>query len=86
MQLPPATPMNIVFELFKKLGLRYVLIAEKGELIGIITKKDILQHIQQMHFKKGRGFLQPSDVNFASPKRSRKKTSRSASSTSLLSH
>jgi len=74
MQLPPATPMNIVFELFKKLGLRYVLIVERGELIGIITKKDILQHIHLMYNKKSRGFVQPSDVY--SPKFIRRSNSR----------
>ena len=37
--------MNTVFEMFKKLGLRYVLITDRGVLMGVVTKKDILQHI-----------------------------------------
>jgi signal-transduction protein with cAMP-binding, CBS, and nucleotidyltransferase domain len=41
------TPVSLVFDMFKKLGLRYILVAHRGVLNGIITKKDILQHIQQ---------------------------------------
>jgi len=33
----------IATELFKKLGLRYVLVSHHGKLVGIITKKDMLQ-------------------------------------------
>lgn len=45
MQVPGPTPMNTVFDMFKKMGLRYVLVTDRGILIGVISKKDILQHI-----------------------------------------
>ncbi|ORZ35273.1 chloride channel, partial [Catenaria anguillulae PL171] len=40
MTLVPRTPMEMVIELFKKVGLRYVLVTKNGALIGLITKKD----------------------------------------------
>jgi chloride channel 3/4/5 len=39
------TSMNVVFSLFKKLGVRHLLIANRGRVIGLLTKKDVLQHI-----------------------------------------
>ncbi|KAI9217677.1 chloride channel [Blastocladiella britannica] len=43
--LVPRTPMEVVVELFKKVGLRYVLVTRNGELLGLITKKDVLRHL-----------------------------------------
>lgn len=40
------TAVEIILELFQKLGLRYILLVEKGRLKGIITKKDLLRHLQ----------------------------------------
>merc|ERR1712137_210738 len=48
-QVTPRTPLNIIFEMFKKMGMRYVLVSYRGRLVGIITKKDMLQHIA-VHF------------------------------------
>eukprot|EP00842_Homolaphlyctis_polyrhiza_P005361 jgi/Hompol1/5826/HPOL_002376-RA len=39
----PKFPMDMLVELFKKMGLRYVLVTRNGQLLGIITKKDILR-------------------------------------------
>jgi len=39
------TPLNIVYDLFKKLGLRVCLVVQQGRLVGIISKKDILRHL-----------------------------------------
>ncbi|XP_061164575.1 H(+)/Cl(-) exchange transporter 3-like isoform X1 [Saccostrea echinata] len=39
------TPMEIVVEMFRKLGLRQTLVTHKGSLLGIITKKDVLRHV-----------------------------------------
>ena len=44
--LHPRYPISLVLEMFKKLGLRYVLITKRGKLCGIITKKDLLRHLQ----------------------------------------
>lgn len=41
----PRFPMEIVLEIFKKMGLRYVIITHYGRLRGILTKKDILTHL-----------------------------------------
>ncbi|XP_070808145.1 H(+)/Cl(-) exchange transporter 5 [Pituophis catenifer annectens] len=42
------TPMEIVVDIFRKLGLRQCLVTHNGKLLGIITKKDVLKHIAQM--------------------------------------
>lgn len=42
------TPMETIIDMFRKLGLRQVLITHNGKLLGIITKKDVLRHICQM--------------------------------------
>ncbi|XP_066570946.1 H(+)/Cl(-) exchange transporter 5 isoform X1 [Amia ocellicauda] len=42
------TPMEIVVDIFRKLGLRQCLVTHNGRLLGIITKKDILKHMAQM--------------------------------------
>jgi len=46
LEIAPSTPLNLVFDMFKKLGLRYILVSKRGVLLGVITKKDILSHIQ----------------------------------------
>ncbi|XP_053230258.1 H(+)/Cl(-) exchange transporter 5-like isoform X1 [Podarcis raffonei] len=42
------TPMEIVVDIFRKLGLRQCLVTHNGKLLGIITKKDVLKHIAQL--------------------------------------
>uniref|UniRef100_H2YSM6 Chloride channel protein n=1 Tax=Ciona savignyi TaxID=51511 RepID=H2YSM6_CIOSA len=42
------TPMEIVVEIFSKLG-RQALVTHNGKLLGIITKKDVLRHIAQLN-------------------------------------
>ncbi|CAF0877716.1 unnamed protein product [Didymodactylos carnosus] len=42
------TPMETVIDMFRKLGLRQAFITHNGRLRGIITKKDVLRHMQQM--------------------------------------
>ncbi|RKO87232.1 chloride channel [Blyttiomyces helicus] len=44
MTISPRFPMEMVMELFKKMGLRYVLVTRDGQVLGIITKKDLLRH------------------------------------------
>lgn len=46
----PQFPMEMVLEIFKKMGLRYVLITVKGRLVGLITKKDLLRHLRLINF------------------------------------
>jgi hypothetical protein len=49
--------MNFVYDMFKKMGLRYVLVADKGILKGVITKKDLLQHVSKTVLHKERKFV-----------------------------
>jgi chloride channel 3/4/5 len=44
MMVHPNTRCEIVAELFKKMGLRFILVTQNGILLGIITKKDLLYH------------------------------------------
>merc|ERR1712110_337234 len=41
-------PVEIVVEMFKKLGCRQILAMPHGKLLGIITKKDVLRHMAKM--------------------------------------
>ncbi|OQR66649.1 H(+)/Cl(-) exchange transporter 3-like [Tropilaelaps mercedesae] len=43
------TPMETVVDMFRKLGLRHVLVTNRGALLGIITKKDVLRHVKRLH-------------------------------------
>ena len=52
--LHPRYPMGLVLEVFKKLGLRSVLITRRGKLCGLITKKDLLHHLNCLNDPMGR--------------------------------
>ncbi|KAF9973234.1 hypothetical protein BGZ73_003508 [Actinomortierella ambigua] len=41
-------PMDQVIVIFRKLGVRYVLCTQHGQLLGLITKKDVLRHLALM--------------------------------------
>jgi len=45
------TTVNIVYDLFKKMGLRVVLVVANDKLVGIITKKDVLRHLPRTKHK-----------------------------------
>jgi len=47
--LEPTTPMADVIDMFTKLGLSQVLITHRGKLKGIITKKDVLRHVDMLN-------------------------------------
>ncbi|CAG0891812.1 unnamed protein product [Darwinula stevensoni] len=40
------TPMETVIDMFRKLGIRHTLVTHNGRLLGVITKKDVLRHIE----------------------------------------
>ena len=42
-------PMVNVIELFRRMGMKFCLVTEKGSLVGIVTKKDVLAHIAFMN-------------------------------------
>eukprot|EP01097_Dermamoeba_algensis_P001356 TRINITY_DN1514_c0_g1_i1.p1 TRINITY_DN1514_c0_g1~~TRINITY_DN1514_c0_g1_i1.p1 ORF type:complete len:794 (+),score=111.19 TRINITY_DN1514_c0_g1_i1:42-2423(+) len=56
-QITLSTPLNIVYDMFKKVGLRHVLVAHHSKLVGIVTKKDILQYIAITYHNKVRTFI-----------------------------
>lgn len=41
------TSIALVLEMFRKLGCRQVFVLRQGELVGLITKKDLLQFIYE---------------------------------------
>ncbi|KAJ3360924.1 hypothetical protein HDU91_004214 [Kappamyces sp. JEL0680] len=43
MMVHPHFRLEIVAELFKKMGLRFVLVTRNGVLLGMITKKDLIR-------------------------------------------
>eukprot|EP01096_Ripella_sp_DP13-Kostka_P012283 TRINITY_DN509_c0_g1_i8.p1 TRINITY_DN509_c0_g1~~TRINITY_DN509_c0_g1_i8.p1 ORF type:complete len:779 (+),score=347.52 TRINITY_DN509_c0_g1_i8:298-2634(+) len=53
-QVVPNTPLNNVFDMFTRMGMRYVLVANRGTIVGIVTKKDILQYIHVEYHAKGK--------------------------------
>ena len=43
-QITEKTPLDRVIEMFRALGIRYLLVTQNGQLVGILKKKDILEH------------------------------------------
>ncbi len=48
MTITDQTPMETVIDMFRKLGLRQMLVTRNGRLLGVITKKDILQYMKRV--------------------------------------
>ncbi|XP_073661834.1 H(+)/Cl(-) exchange transporter 3 isoform X7 [Tursiops truncatus] len=42
------TPMEIVVDIFRKLGLRQCLVTHNGSVLGIITKKNMVAHLEEL--------------------------------------
>ncbi|EPY83607.1 chloride channel 3 isoform 1 [Camelus ferus] len=42
------TPMEIVVDIFRKLGLRQCLVTHSGTVLGIITKKNMVEHLEEL--------------------------------------
>lgn len=52
-----------IFRLFRALGLRHlVVVNDRNEVIGIVTRKDLARY--RMHFHKGKVFLQELQISF----------------------
>lgn len=45
-QIGETAPLDRLIEMFRALGLRYLLVTHNGALVGILKKKDILEHIE----------------------------------------
>lgn len=48
MLVAPLLPVEIGLEVFRKMGVRYVLVNENARLEGIVTKKDLLEHMHSL--------------------------------------
>ncbi|CAJ0958722.1 unnamed protein product, partial [Mesorhabditis belari] len=46
MTITDQMPMETIIDMFRKLGLRHVLVTRSGKVLGIITKKDILEFMR----------------------------------------
>ena len=45
MIVPAQQSVETTYELFVRLGLRFVLVEDRGSLVGLITKKDLIRHL-----------------------------------------
>jgi chloride channel 3/4/5 len=45
-------PMELVFELFSKLGLRYLCIVDGGKYVGVVHKKMFLAYLRGLENQK----------------------------------
>ncbi len=45
LSVPPAMALEVVMDLFKKMGPRVILVAKYGKLAGLVTVKDVLKHV-----------------------------------------
>jgi chloride channel 3/4/5 len=43
--------MELVFELFSKLGLRYLCIVDEGRYVGVVHKKAFLAYLKELEHK-----------------------------------
>ena len=47
-QVTHKTPMTTVVDLFRRMGVRQIMVTRLGRLVGIITKKDVIKHMAFM--------------------------------------
>ncbi|KAL6073810.1 Chloride channel protein [Balamuthia mandrillaris] len=59
LQLSPQTPLNVVSDLFQTMGFRYLVVTRLGRMIGICTRKDLLNHIARTENKEPRRYRKP---------------------------
>ncbi|KAJ4488797.1 hypothetical protein C8J55DRAFT_506169 [Lentinula edodes] len=45
MTVSPQLPLEIVMQLFKRMGPRVILVEDHGSLVGLVTVKDVLRFI-----------------------------------------
>lgn len=41
-------PMSTVVEIFRRMGVRTALVIDDGRLVGVISKKDVIRHLELM--------------------------------------
>jgi chloride channel 3/4/5 len=46
--VPPKLPVELVIDMFTKLGPRYIIVKHNGRILGILTKKDVLKYIRML--------------------------------------
>lgn len=45
----PETPAVVIHKLFRNMGIKQILITRKGDLVGMITKKSFITHMEELH-------------------------------------
>eukprot|EP00761_Pharyngomonas_kirbyi_P003103 gb/GECH01003107.1/.p1 GENE.gb/GECH01003107.1/~~gb/GECH01003107.1/.p1 ORF type:complete len:752 (+),score=138.65 gb/GECH01003107.1/:1-2256(+) len=58
-QVVETTPIDRIYDLFRALGLRYVLVSRSSNLVGIITKKDCLEFVKKHEHSKSKNEREP---------------------------
>ncbi len=44
LSVSPKIPLEIVMQMFRRMGPRVILVAQEGKLVGLVTVKDVLRH------------------------------------------
>ncbi|WVN87310.1 uncharacterized protein L203_102488 [Cryptococcus depauperatus CBS 7841] len=58
-------PLELVMQLFRRMGPRVILVAEQGQLVGLVTVKDVLRHeVSSTHRNRIRTPVAPSNPNY----------------------
>ena len=52
MALDIHSPMDLVYQCFVKLGLRYICVSRDGQFAGLVHKKAFVKYIRQLEEKK----------------------------------
>ncbi|KAK1926250.1 chloride channel [Papiliotrema laurentii] len=53
----PKMPLEIVMQLFRRMGPRVILVAHEGQLVGLVTVKDVLRHEAKTHHREAQSPL-----------------------------
>ncbi|KAH8926900.1 hypothetical protein BT69DRAFT_1214570 [Atractiella rhizophila] len=61
LNVSPKQPLEIVMQLFRQMGPRVILVEQYGKLVGLITIKDILKHIDHLESTEADHVSTPND-------------------------
>jgi chloride channel 3/4/5 len=55
MALDIRSPLELVFELFSKLGLRYLCVLDGGKFAGLVHKKAFVRYVKELEHQERKG-------------------------------
>lgn len=55
MALDICSPMELVYECFSKLGLRYICVLRRGRFVGLVHKKGFVRYVKELEEKERKG-------------------------------